>query len=110
MLDFTEGLMTNHFDLLKKELPTIQSVSSSGGVNGFFGQEVLRFHSIAGTLLENFKTDKNASVDERYITNKVRLCERSEPQSNRLLDKPGGSRKTDFIIRKYLFGFCWLNE
>lgn len=60
--------MTNHFDLLKKELPTIQSVSSSGGVNGFFGQEVLRFHSIAGTLLENFKTDKNASINERYIT------------------------------------------
>ena len=27
---------------------------------------------------------------------------------NRLLDKPGGSRKADFIIRKYLFGFCWL--
>ncbi len=25
------------------------------------------------------------------ITNKVRLCERSEPQSNRLLDKPGVS-------------------
>ncbi len=24
-----------------------------------------------------------------YLTNKVRLCERSEPQSNRLLDKPG---------------------
>lgn len=60
--------MTNHFELLKNELPVIGAVSSSGGVNGFFGQEALRFHSIAGTLLNNFKTDKSASVDERYIT------------------------------------------
>ncbi len=29
---------------------------------------------------------------------------------NRLLDKPGGSRKADFIIRKYLFGFFGLRR
>jgi len=34
----------------------------------------------------------------------------SEPQSNRLLDKPDGSRKANFNIRKYLFGFCWLRR
>ncbi|NTV51366.1 MAG: hypothetical protein HGA69_00830, partial [Desulfobulbaceae bacterium] len=39
------------------------------GANGFFGQEVLRFQSIAGTLIENFTLDNTtASVDERYIT------------------------------------------
>ncbi len=32
-----------------------------------FGQEAMRFHSIAGTLLENMTLDKS-SVDERYIT------------------------------------------
>ena len=60
--------MTDHFELLKNELPTIKTISSGGGVNGFFGQEVLRFHSIAGTLIKNFDCGKGVSVDERYIT------------------------------------------
>jgi len=60
--------MVNYFDFFKSELPTIKTVSSRGGANGFFGQEALRFHSMAGTLLESFKADKSASVDERYIT------------------------------------------
>ncbi len=60
--------MTNYFCQLENQLPAIQSLSSSEGVKGFFGQEVLRFHSIAGTLLANFCLDGGASVDERYIT------------------------------------------
>jgi len=28
-------------------------------------------------------------IPHKFLTNKVRLCERSEPQSNRLLDKLG---------------------
>jgi hypothetical protein len=31
----------------------------------------------------------DVSMGDVRLTNKVRLCERSEPQSNRLLDKPG---------------------
>lgn len=60
--------MTSHFDQLASELETFKKLSQNGGVNGFLGQEVLRFHSIAGTLLtvENFTLDETASVDERY--------------------------------------------
>lgn len=60
--------MANHFELLKTELSAIKDLSAKGGAIGFFGQEALRFHSIAGTVLENFKADKSAGVDERYIT------------------------------------------
>ena len=60
--------MTNYFHQLQNQLPAIRSLSSCGGVKGFFGQEALRFHSIAGTLLSNFSLDKGAGVDERYIT------------------------------------------
>lgn len=60
--------MPNHFEQLKNELSAIKTLSARGGINGFFGQEALRFHSVAGTLLENFTTDKNTGVDERYIT------------------------------------------
>lgn len=61
--------MPTDFDQLKIELPTIMNISKNGGANGFFAQEVLRFHSIAGTLLENdFSLDENSSVDERYLT------------------------------------------
>ena len=61
--------MPTDFDQLKIELPTIMNLSKNGGANGFFAQEVLRFHSIAGTLLENdFSLDENSSVDERYLT------------------------------------------
>ncbi len=60
--------MSNHFEQLKNELSAIKILSASGGMNGFFGQEALRFRSVSGTLLKNFTTDKNASVDERYLT------------------------------------------
>lgn len=61
--------MPTDFEQLKSELPTITNLSKSGGADGFFAQEVLRFHSIAGTLLENgFSLDETSSVDERYLT------------------------------------------
>ena len=60
--------MTKHFEMLKNELPTITTLSVSIGANGFFGQEALRFLSIAGTLLISLSPGKSASVDERYIT------------------------------------------
>ena len=60
--------MPDHFKILKDELPIIETLATTGGVNGFFGQEVLRFHSIAGTLLENFNCGKNANINDRHIT------------------------------------------
>lgn len=61
--------MLNYFGRIKNELTTIESLSSNGGVNGFFGQEVLRFYSIAGTMLTNFDCSKNSQqINARYIT------------------------------------------
>lgn len=60
--------MEDYFKQLENELDAIKQLASQGGVNGFFGQEVLRFYSIAGTLIESFTCNKSASVDERYIT------------------------------------------
>lgn len=62
--------MTGYFEQLKNNLETYRSLSSRGGHVGFFGQEVLRFHSIAGTLVEgcDFRLDESASNDERYFT------------------------------------------
>jgi hypothetical protein len=60
--------MECYFKQLKNKLDEFKSISSSGGLNGFLGREVLRFHSIAGTLLKSFECDKTATVDERYIT------------------------------------------
>jgi len=60
--------MTNYFDALENELTTIGTLSSTDGVNGFFGQEVLRFHSIAGSLLKSINLTKSAGIDERYIS------------------------------------------
>jgi len=61
---------TNHFEQLKSDLEAYRSLSSRGGHLGFFGQEALRFHSIAGTLVEgcDFRLDESANTDERYFT------------------------------------------
>lgn len=63
-------MTTNYFDQLKGELEAYRSLSSRGGHLGFFGQEVLRFYSVAGTLVEScdFRLDETASNDERYFT------------------------------------------
>jgi len=64
-----KSAMLTDFEQLKAELPTIRNLSKVGGVNGFFAQEVLRFHSISGALLENgFALDETSIVDERYLT------------------------------------------
>lgn len=60
--------MTTCVEQLKVELPALTKLSNAGGATGFFAQEVLRFHSMAGTLLENFKLDETSSADERYLT------------------------------------------
>ncbi len=61
--------MATEFEQLKAELPAFKTLATSGGANGFFAQEVLRFHSMAGTLLENgFALDETSIVDERYLT------------------------------------------
>ncbi|MFW3344122.1 hypothetical protein [Aliarcobacter butzleri] len=60
--------MPDHFKILKDKLPIIKTLATTGGVNGFLGQEVLRFYSIAGTLLKSFNCGKNANINERYIT------------------------------------------
>lgn len=62
--------MPTEFEKLKAELPAFTTLSKMSGANGFFGQEALRFYSIAGTLLDipTFSLDENSTVDERYIT------------------------------------------
>ena len=62
--------VATHFEQLKGDLETFRTLSSRSGHVGFFGQEVLRFHSIAGTLVKgcNFLLDETASNDERYFT------------------------------------------
>jgi hypothetical protein len=57
----------NHFSLLKNELATLEVLSATDGAIGYFAQEALRFHSIAGTLVENDML-KNASAAERQIS------------------------------------------
>lgn len=62
-------VVMSNFDQLEKEIPKIQSLTTAADANGFFIQEVIRFYSISGTLLNNsFKLNDNATVDERYIT------------------------------------------
>ena len=58
------------FDQLKGEMPVITQLSKYPGIDGYLGQELLRFHSIGGTLSDvpEFKLDDKASVDERYLT------------------------------------------
>ncbi|WP_010604790.1 hypothetical protein [Pseudoalteromonas maricaloris] len=60
--------MSQYFKQLQSELEQFKQLSTSNGAIGFFAQEVLRFHSVAGTILSSFKADKTAGVDERYIT------------------------------------------
>ncbi len=59
--------MTDHFELLKQQIPTLERISEKPGEVGFFAQEALRFYSIAGTLCATFPLD-NSSIGERQIT------------------------------------------
>lgn len=62
--------MVSYFNQLQSEIETFQTISNRGGHIGFLGQEVLRFHSIAGSLVQggNFDLTESASNDERYFT------------------------------------------
>lgn len=62
--------MSTEFNSLKKELSTIEKLAKNKGANGFFAQEVLRFISITGTLLESnsFLLDESSTINERYLT------------------------------------------
>lgn len=60
---------TDYFKLLNKELFSAEELSKQKKAKGFLGQEILRFHTIAGTLIDSDMTlDKNATVTERHIT------------------------------------------
>lgn len=59
---------TDYFKLLNEELSSAEELSKQKNAKGFLAQEILRFNSIAGTLLANFSADKTASIDERHIT------------------------------------------
>lgn len=56
----------DHFEVLKQQLPLLESLSKRQDEIGYFGQEALRFYSIAGTLKENDLL-KNGSAGERQI-------------------------------------------
>jgi hypothetical protein len=62
--------MPTYFEQLEPEKPTLLALSKTGGANGFFAQEALRFLSIAGTLIAagSFLLDEKSSVNERYLT------------------------------------------
>lgn len=62
--------MPTDFDMLAAELPALRTATLSADANGFFVQEVLRFYSVAGTLLNvpEFTLDATAMPDERCIT------------------------------------------
>ena len=59
--------MTDHFELLKQQIPALEKISEVPGEIGFFAQEALRFCTIAGTLCATFPLD-NSSIGERQIT------------------------------------------
>lgn len=65
-----ENVISDHFEQLKSELQAYKTLSLKPGYLGFFGQEVLRFVSIASTLVgtPDFRLDESASNDERYFT------------------------------------------
>lgn len=56
------------FKQLENEISTIKTISTGVGANSFYAQEVLRFYSIAGTLLEQFDLDNLSVAEERYIS------------------------------------------
>ncbi|MEI9556656.1 hypothetical protein V5069_08260 [Citrobacter freundii] len=61
--------MSIKFDILNAEIPIIQALPQNADASGFFIQEVLRFHSLAGTMLNSgFSLNVSCSVDERYLT------------------------------------------
>lgn len=61
--------MTTNFKQLESELGSFKTLATMMDEHGFLGQEVLRFYSVAGTLLNSsYKLNDEATVDERYST------------------------------------------
>ena len=61
--------MPSKLDTLTTEIQIIQALPQKPDASGFFIQEVLRFYTLAGTMLNNgFKLNASCSVDERYLT------------------------------------------
>jgi hypothetical protein len=61
------GDTVDHFSTLQQQLSDFQKLGADTGPNGYFGQEVLRFLSMAGTLKANYQLD-NLNADSRYIS------------------------------------------
>ena len=57
----------NYFEQLKDQVDDIQKYSGSNGYDNFFKEEVIRFYSIAGTVLDSF-SDVEKNINERMIT------------------------------------------
>ena len=60
--------MKNNFDQVFREKEDFVKLIGKDGYLRFFGEEVLRFISIAGTLHETFSLGNSPSPDERSIT------------------------------------------
>lgn len=61
--------MSTNFDQLKTQIQFLRTLKPKADETGFFIQEMLRFYSIAGTLLGiNITLDKTSNADERYFT------------------------------------------
>lgn len=61
--------MPTNFEQLETQIPAIKTLTLKTDETGFFIQEVMRFYSIAGTLLGiKINLGKTSNVDERYFT------------------------------------------
>ncbi|XOQ09888.1 MAG: DUF5677 domain-containing protein [Serratia liquefaciens] len=61
--------MSTNFYTLESEMPKIKKLQQKADASGFFIQEVLRFYSLAGTMLNsNIQLNTTCNVDERYLT------------------------------------------
>ena len=59
--------MPNDYETLSSKLPHIKEYVPVSGAEKFFISEVLRFNSVAGTILEGFP-DPQQNIDSRIIT------------------------------------------
>lgn len=59
--------MNQYFQQLAAELPNIKAHTPINSCDAFFKDEVMRFHSIAGTVEMNFR-NIDTSIDERILT------------------------------------------
>jgi len=59
--------MSKSFDNLKALIPVIKNFTATVSHEAFYKDEVLRFHSIAGTIEDNFKNIPTC-IDERILS------------------------------------------